>query len=153
MMHSPFVFLVLAASTALASMRPPRLGYRDDTTTEAPLTITLSVLPTPTQTDAAVSSAYVAYAEACGPTLSRAVQGVLEEYNGVHVPPITNISDPKFLEFRDQDTSYHTGSLFCDDNIACRDPALLLPAGRIALRNTLAALAGMPSANLPPTLS
>ncbi|KAJ7511983.1 hypothetical protein B0H11DRAFT_2214852 [Mycena galericulata] len=98
-----------ASSFTLA--RVISLGARqDDSNTTAPLTITQSLeYPTQPGTAAAISSAYVAYAQACGPEISRAIQDGLEQYNAIAFNPTTNTSDPKFLLWLStQDPDYMT---------------------------------------------
>ncbi|KAJ7495283.1 hypothetical protein FB451DRAFT_1387323 [Mycena latifolia] len=73
----------------------PGIAGREDTTDTpskgtigAPCTLSLTLRPSPTQTDAAVASAY---AEVCGPTLARQMQDAMAVY---HMRSRTPLADP-----------------------------------------------------------
>ncbi|KAJ7495273.1 hypothetical protein FB451DRAFT_1164017 [Mycena latifolia] len=87
-------FAYLAGATSALRTEIPEA--RDFTTTGAPLTVPLKSLdPSPTETDAAVSSAYAQYASSCGAPLSPALQDGLalqtaeNAANPVTAPPTT----------------------------------------------------------------
>ncbi|KAJ7662700.1 hypothetical protein DFH06DRAFT_1190653 [Mycena polygramma] len=136
-MRTRTVFSVLAvfSSTALASV--VHLEYRDDTPTTStgqPLTVTLSVSPSPTETGTAVSAAYAAYSQACGPALARVMQDGLAVYNSLADVPTTNISDPGFVQWlNQQDTPYQQALSTCNkldaalDLVATPNPSSTTP--------------------------
>ncbi|KAJ7848880.1 hypothetical protein B0H13DRAFT_2361646 [Mycena leptocephala] len=82
-------------------------------TTGLPLTITLSIDPSPTLTQSAVSSAYAVYADDCGPKLAQIVQDQLAVYNFEHGLSVTDINDEAFLRFLQQGAIYETASIQC----------------------------------------
>ncbi|KAJ6522237.1 hypothetical protein DFH09DRAFT_1330714 [Mycena vulgaris] len=101
----------------MTARRPP-LGARDDVSTTEPLTITVSLsMASPTETAAAVSSAYAAYAQVCGPDFARVLQDGLTAYNGLATVPTTNTSDPSFLEWaNNQDPDYMQAQTACQQS-------------------------------------
>ncbi|KAJ7662591.1 hypothetical protein DFH06DRAFT_1471408 [Mycena polygramma] len=100
-----FPFALLAAGSAASAWSIPRaIEARSvlatnlsalPTTMNAPLVVTISVEPSPTQTDAAVASAYASYQQACGPTLAQALQNALVAYNE-RAGPITDLDNQGF---------------------------------------------------------
>lgn len=59
---------------------------------DTPLVVTGSVEASPTQTDAAVTSAYASHQQACGPTVAQALQNALVAYNE-RAGPITDLDN------------------------------------------------------------
>ncbi|KAJ7171470.1 hypothetical protein C8R46DRAFT_1088479 [Mycena filopes] len=127
------VFIALLTSSPVLSrvVRAGPLEHRAATmhSTGQPLTITISLdYPTVTYTEATVTSAWGAYATACGPTLARAIQDGLVEYNAVAKTPATDINDPNFrewlktaaaFEIADAGCKYSQVKLFsAEDNVA-----------------------------------
>ncbi|KAJ7662699.1 hypothetical protein DFH06DRAFT_357042 [Mycena polygramma] len=91
-----FSVLVACSRIALASvLNPQHLEYRDDTD---PITLSLSLYPSPTETDAIVSQDYDQYVSACGPSLAIIIQQRLAAYNKLPnvTVPVTDIADPNF---------------------------------------------------------
>ncbi|KAJ6540297.1 hypothetical protein B0H19DRAFT_1268902 [Mycena capillaripes] len=86
--------------------------------TGLPLTITLSLDPSPTLTQAAVSSAYSSYATLCGPKLAQAYQDALAWYAWEGNPAVTDfLNDPAFQQFLvigDGELSYEIPATQCD---------------------------------------
>ncbi|KAJ6459118.1 hypothetical protein C8R47DRAFT_1081418 [Mycena vitilis] len=90
-----FFVLVACSSTGLAAAHPSHLEYRDGMD---PITLSLSLYPSPTETAAIVSQDYDQYVRACGPSLAIVIQQRLAAYNKLPnvTAPVTDIADPYF---------------------------------------------------------
>ncbi|KAJ7088025.1 hypothetical protein B0H15DRAFT_842097, partial [Mycena belliarum] len=110
-MRALSLFLLAASSLALASIVPHPYLFSTGT-----LTLTLHE-PTPTQTDAAVTSAYAKYAQTCGPDLAKSYQDGLAQYNQITSPPATSIDDPGFQKWlKSEDTLFTLASFQCQQS-------------------------------------
>ncbi|KAJ7495274.1 hypothetical protein FB451DRAFT_1477901 [Mycena latifolia] len=122
-MQALFVLILAATSTLAMTVRPPCLGGRDDSdatevgayiqnSTSPTLTVSLRE-PTPTQTEAAVTSAYAVYVQMCGPNYSQVVQAALADYNSFTSPPATSYHDPAFQNWFSLSPKYDETFINC----------------------------------------
>ncbi|KAJ7171471.1 hypothetical protein C8R46DRAFT_1033074 [Mycena filopes] len=116
--HAFFLALVTSSPVFASVVGPEQLQHRQDGSSTQPLTITLSLdTPTVTYTEAAVTSAWAVYANACGPVLARAFQDGLAEYISQGGAPATNISDPDFRQWLSQlYPDYTNAHMACEED-------------------------------------
>ncbi|KAJ7144322.1 hypothetical protein C8R44DRAFT_865266 [Mycena epipterygia] len=88
-------------------------GEKAGINTGLPLTLSFTIDPSPSLTQAAVASAYAAYASACGTQLAQAEQDELAEFNFEEGLNVTDVNDPGFLQFAGQDPAYQQASVEC----------------------------------------
>ncbi|KAJ6449405.1 hypothetical protein C8R47DRAFT_1084744 [Mycena vitilis] len=103
------------APSRLAALYVARNISALPTTMDAPLVVTGSVEASPTQTDAAVTSAYASYQQACGPTVAQALQNALVAYNE-RAGPITDLDNQGSQAWAQENFgSYGTALTGCND--------------------------------------
>ncbi|KAJ7144390.1 hypothetical protein C8R44DRAFT_865321 [Mycena epipterygia] len=111
------LFILAAATSALAMIMPQEIeGRATIFTTGAPLTVNKTLSPSPTETGSAVSSAYSQVVQLCGTPVDRTLQDALAVYNNVRnfAVPVTNISDPTFVEWAFQQYPYTLAIKTCE---------------------------------------
>ncbi|KAJ7687518.1 hypothetical protein B0H17DRAFT_1203582 [Mycena rosella] len=108
------VFSLLASSSVVHGRYPARtlLGRRDD----AAQTVTFGIDPSPTLTDAAISSAYSLYSQKCGSDLNDLAYSAFSLFVAAGGAADTPITADVCEEFLEQDVgSWGLASISCDD--------------------------------------
>ncbi|KAJ7120732.1 hypothetical protein C8R43DRAFT_1136676 [Mycena crocata] len=117
-MHLKFILAPLGAATTLMGGVPRDVSRRATTfLTGAPLTLSFSPTPFPTQTGTDVASAYAKEVDACtGPGIARVIQDTLAAYSnhGNLDELFTNPLDPTFITFANSFPAYTNARHICE---------------------------------------
>ncbi|KAJ7088023.1 hypothetical protein B0H15DRAFT_949836 [Mycena belliarum] len=109
--------LILVVTSALAIALPHKLAGRATTwATGAPLTLSFSLDPSPTESGAAVASAYGVFQKSCGAALEQVVQDTLARYGNFHnLDALPAPNDNDFITFAEEFPEYRNAKSLCDD--------------------------------------
>ncbi|KAJ6567974.1 hypothetical protein DFH09DRAFT_1468235 [Mycena vulgaris] len=103
--------LLLLAGSQLVSCAP-QADSGSGPSTGLPLTVSFTIDPSPTLTDAAVASAYSTYADDCGAKLAQTKQDLLAQYNFDNSLSV-DVEDADFLQTVAQDPEFQRANAIC----------------------------------------